>query len=494
MSKYYYCAITLLLAFFITTGYVLQAQPDSLSSGISALISKYKLEKSTIAIKIITLSAKGETSPSGAPGNKTVYERNSDTRMVIASNTKLFSTAAALCKLGPDFQFTSSISYDGVITNSALNGNLVVWSNGDPNISGRFYKNNPTAVFEQWADQLIKSGINKISGNLIIDQSAFDRECLPPGWPEDQLSYWYCAPISAVSFNDNCVDITVWSDAKSGRMRYALSPPTKYVDVSFDVSLNKKLSASQLKFSRQPGTNRINISGRASPKDIPTKESITVDNPGLFFGTVLKETLARKGIAISGNILTIDNPYKPSGKPVKIAATSTDLVQTINVVNRRSQNFYAEQILKTMAYNSQGKGTRAGGLKIISEFLTKELGFAKDGFTISDASGLARQNLFSVSQLTGLLRYMYSHKHFTTFRDSLNYERWNFSNSESVWTKTGYIRNALALSGYIRRGQDDYYAFSCIINDFDDTSDINDNPGLENAENFRSEFIKLLQK
>ena len=479
VSKYYYCAVTLILAFFLSATPAFSFSP----SDITDLIRKYNLEKSNIAIKVITL-----------PTNKTVYEKNADASMVIASNTKLFSTTAALCKLGPDFKFTTSISYDGVITNSALQGNLVVWSNGNPNISGRFYNNNPTAVFEQWAEQLVKSGLKEISGNLVIDQSAFDRECIPSAWPRDQLSYWYCAPVSAVSFNDNCVDITLWADPKTDRMRYAVSPATKYVEVAFKVKLKKKLSASQLKFSRLPGSNRIDISGQASPKDIPTKESITVDNPGLFFGTVLKETFARKGIIISGEIMIVDEPYKPSGKPIKIAESSTDLVQAINVVNKRSQNFYAEQILKSMAHNYQGQGTMAGGLKIIREFLTRELGFAGDGFTISDASGLSRQNLFSVNQLTGLLRYMHGHKHFTTFRDSLNYERWNFSNRESVWTKTGYIQNALALSGYIRRKQDDYYAFSVIINDFGDSADIQSNPGLENAENFRSEFLRLLQK
>ena len=450
---------------------------SNVSNGVDTLIRKYELEKSNIAIKVITL-----------PSNKTVYERNADAQMVIASNTKLFSTAAALCKLGPDFKFTTSISYDGAVVSNTLQGNLAVWSNGDPNISGRFYNNNPTAVFEDWADKLTQSGIKEVKGNLVIDQSAFDRECIPPAWPQDQLSYWYCAPISAVSFNDNCVDITVFSDPKTGRMRYVISPATKYVNVSFKVKLDKKLSANQLKFSRVMGTNRINISGKASPKELPIKESITVENPGLFFGTVLRETFARKGIAISGEIMVIDEPYKPSGKPVKITETSTGLVQTMNVVNKRSQNFYAEQILKAMVHHYQGKGNLAEGLKIIREFLAQELGFAQNSYIISDASGLARQNRFTVNQIIDLLKYMHGHKHFTIFRDSLNYERWNFSNMESVWTKTGYIKNALALSGYISQNGNDY-AFSFIINNFEGSPS-----GLQRAEQFRDELVQLLQK
>ncbi|MEW6026114.1 MAG: D-alanyl-D-alanine carboxypeptidase/D-alanyl-D-alanine-endopeptidase [Planctomycetota bacterium] len=499
MNRAGYCAVALILAFFICAGsfFLAHTAPNkstnNLPARIDTLISKYGLEKSDIAVKVITL-----------PGDKTVYERNADTSMVIASNTKLFSSSCALCKLGPDFKFTTSLSYDGVITGNSLQGNLVVWSNGDPNISGRFYSNNPTAVFEQWADKLNQSGIKEVRGNLVIDQSAFDRECIPAAWPKEQLSYWYCAPISAVSFNDNCVDISVLTDTKTGKLRYALSPETKYVNISFKATLDRKLSANQLRFSRLPGTNRINIRGKASPKGIPIKECITVDNPGLFFGTVLKETLTRKGIAISGEILTTDEPYKPSpcvqglGKPsgsiTKIAESATDLVQAMNVVNKRSQNFYAEQILKAMAHHYQGKGNTAAGLEIIREFLSRELGLEPGSFTISDASGLARQNRFSASQIITLLKYMHGHKYFTAFRDSLNYERWNFSNRESVWTKTGYLRNALALSGYIRRSKDDYYAFSVIINGFGDSGDEQSNPGRENAENFRSELVWLLQK
>ena len=479
VSKYYYCAVTLILAFFLSATQVFSFS----TSDINDLIRKYELEKSTIAIKVITL-----------PSNKTIYEKNADAPMIIASNTKLFSTAAALCKLGPDFKFTTSISYDGVITGNSLQGNLVVWSNGDPNISGRFYDNNPTAVFEEWTNKLVKSGIRKVKGNLIIDQSAFDKECIRPTWPQDQLSYWYCAPISAVSFNDNCVEITVWADPKTGRMRYTLSPATKYVKVSFKVKSDKKLSASQLKFSREMGTNNINIRGRASPQDLPFKEFITVENPGLFFGTVLKETLAKKGITISGRILMADEPYKPSNKNIRISETSTDLVQAIDVVNKHSQNFYAEQILKAMAYNYQGKGTRADGLKIISEFLCKEVGFANDSFIISDGSGLSRENRFTADQIINLLKYMHGHKYFSIFRDSLNYERWLFSDMERVWTKTGYLKNALALAGYILREKDEYYIFSLIINDFEEPAGRPAGPGLENAERFRAEFIRLLQK
>lgn len=410
--------------------------------------------------------------------------------MVIASNAKLFSTAAALCELGPDFRFSTTLSYDGVISGNSLQGNLVVWSNGDPNISGRFYDNNPTSVFERWAAKLSESGVQSVNGDLVLDRSAFDLKDIHPDWPKNQLAYWYCAPSSAVSFNDNCVEIRITADLKTGRTGYILSPDTKYVDISFNVVMDKKLTTSRLKFSRTPGSNRIVISGRASTRDTPITEYITVYEPALFFGAVLKETLARSGIGLSGRILTVDKPYQPSGKPVKIAETSTDLAQTINVVNKRSQNFYAEQILKSMAHKKNGRGGTDGGLQIIREFLSKKVGIAAESFTVSDGSGLSRQNIFTVSQIIRLLKYMRGHKYFYNFRDSLNSERWAAPGLPAAWAKTGYIKNAIALSGYVGRENDRYYAFSLLVNGFEDQA----GPGLKKTEEFRDAFIRLIQK
>lgn len=472
VSKYYYCAVTLILAFFLSA-----TQASSLSTlDVNDLIRKYELEKSDISIKVISL-----------PANKTIYERNADNQMVIASNIKLFTTAAALCKLGPDFKFTTTISYDGIITGTSLLGNLVVWSNGDPNISGRFHNDNPTAVFEQWAEELGKLGVKNITGDIILDNSAFDNDNYIPSWPKEQFTYWYCAPISAISFNDNCVEIAISVNHKSDKIRYAVSPPTKYVTISPDVVLDKKISENQITFYRIPETNNITITGKISSHGIPEREFITVVNPALFFGTVLKETLESNGVAINGRILCADKPYAGKGI-IKVSEVQTDLARTISVINKRSQNFYAEQVLKTLAYRDKGKGTFSDGLNIVRSFLFNDVGLKEKSFSIADGCGLSKKSFFSASQIINLLSYMNRHKYYSVFRESLNSEKWPPKNGKSIRAKTGYIENALALSGYVSQRDNDY-AFSLIINDFEDLPS-----GLNRAEQFRNDFIRLLQK
>jgi D-alanyl-D-alanine carboxypeptidase/D-alanyl-D-alanine-endopeptidase (penicillin-binding protein 4) len=497
LNRYFVTLIFwLLYLFLLFPSYSLPApssSDDVISNEINNLIKKHNIEKAHLALKVV--------SPTD---NHTIYEKNADDLMIIASNVKLFSTAAALCKLGPDFKFTTTIYYDGIIKNNILEGDLIIKSNGDPNISGRFYNNNPTAIFEQWAEKLLLMGIKNINGNIILDDSAFDREYCLPSWPKDQLTYWYCAPISAISFNDNCIEVRIFLNHKTGKIEYAVSPPTKYVNVSLDVVLDKNISESQLNFCRITDTNNITISGKMSFQDSIYKEFITINNPPFFFGTVLKEVLTRNGIIVNGKILCTDNSYQPARKLVQVSEIQSNLAQTINVINQRSQNFYAEQLLKSMAYHYNGKGSFNKGLKIICDFLADEIGITRDTYFISDGSGLSRENCFSANQIIKLLSYLYHHKWFPTFKDSLNSELWlpkkNGQNNDlhkSIWIKTGHLKNVLSISGYALRTknttnnqtQSDYYIFSLIINNLDELPS-----GLKNAEQFRDEFIKLLQK
>jgi serine-type D-Ala-D-Ala carboxypeptidase/endopeptidase (penicillin-binding protein 4) len=168
-----------------------------LKEEIDAILQKYKPKETCVGISIFSISK-----------DKYLYEINPDKSFVVASNMKLFTTATALVYLGADFEFKTEIFYRGDISaEGKLDGDIVIRGSGDPNISGRFFDGNVTAVPAFWADRIKKHGIQVISGDIIVDDSIFDREFVHRNWPKDQLSKWYCAPVSGLSFNDNCVDI-----------------------------------------------------------------------------------------------------------------------------------------------------------------------------------------------------------------------------------------------------------------------------------------------
>ena len=131
------------------------------------------------------------------------YQKDVGRSFIPASNTKLYTTAAALDLLGPDFKYETSLWADGPVENGRLKGNLIVKGSGDPVIGGRFNDGDITKTFREWAEKLKSLGITTIEGGLIGDDNAFDDQALGYGWQWDDLDFWYAAETSALSLNDN---------------------------------------------------------------------------------------------------------------------------------------------------------------------------------------------------------------------------------------------------------------------------------------------------
>src|ERR1039458_7410994 len=94
----------------------------------------------------------------------------------------------------------AEIGEDGV-----LPGHLVITGGGDPGLSGRWYEDDPLAVFQPWAVSLARKGVRVVRDGLLLDVSFFDDAQLHPDWPSEQEQRWYQAPVSALSYNDNIV-------------------------------------------------------------------------------------------------------------------------------------------------------------------------------------------------------------------------------------------------------------------------------------------------
>ena len=139
---------------------------DKLNEEINAILQKYKPKETRVGISIFSISK-----------NKSLYKSNSNESFVVASNMKLFTTATALVYLGADFEYKTGILYSGSISSDGkLKGDIIIRGSGDPNISGRFFEGEITAVPAYWADAIKKQGIKVVMGDVIADDSIFDRE------------------------------------------------------------------------------------------------------------------------------------------------------------------------------------------------------------------------------------------------------------------------------------------------------------------------------
>ena len=201
-----------------------------------------------------------------AATSEIVVDINGERPMKPASCNKLMTTAAALSLLGPDYRFSTDLLFDGKTNGHALKGDLIIKGGGDPSISGRFEKNkrDVTATMRKWADELTSRGIKRIDGNIIADDTFFDRNYFLDSWYPKERGEWYEAEVSGLGFNDNCVDL-LWSsqDKLPGdRAELEMNPPTSYVRVVNNVNVSARGRTSDRYYLRKDSSNDITASGR----------------------------------------------------------------------------------------------------------------------------------------------------------------------------------------------------------------------------------------
>ena len=455
--------LTALISALITVSSVASDIP-----GLDSLLNDEVVEGAFVGIAI-----------KDAAADSMVYAYNADLRFTTASNLKLFTSAAAIEILDPAYKFATQFYINGQITNKGvLEGDLIIAGGGDPLISGRFRKS-LTEVLELWADSILAKGITKIDGNLAIDNSFFENDVLGPGWSHDDLTYWYACPISALSFNDNCVDLHVYpSDQIGNPCRIVLSPETDYIDTINNTTTLPAGSENTFDFYRYTGTNKVEyFGGVALDDDNGVVDYVTVDSPHIYCAEVFEDILNKRGIIINGEIINIENENRPSkyNKSVKLFDWYSDsLGVVISVINKNSQNLFAELTLKTLGAEICGEGSFEASAKLIEDWL-ESIGITKDDVHYYDGSGLSYMNLAKPSAIIRLLQYMHDSPNFETYYESLAIPGVDRSVrdrmtdhplADNMRTKTGYIANTRTFSGYLTTRNGLLMAFSLMVNNY----------------------------
>jgi len=403
---------------------------------------------------------------------ESVFERNADTPETIASVTKLLSSAAALHYLGPNYKFKTTFWRRGDIYERNLNGSLLVVGGGDPNISGRFYDDDSFAVFDKWAEGLRQAGVVRVSGDLILNASGFDGIYRHPDWPADRDSRWYQAPVSALSYNDNCVVVSVGRGGMPG------APASIAIDPNLDVvqALSRartigKAGKIRVVVARPSGSDVLTVSGTVPSRYFRWAVPMAIDDPPKFFGAALRSRLRAAGVEVVGNV--VEKAVKPDNAWLLVASTETDLMPTMAIANKRSQSFYAEQIFKTLAYEKLGRGTWEGALTLEKDFLS-QVGLDPVRYDIHDGSGLSANDRVAAVDLVRFLEAMDKHPDGATWRStlavsgepegSLRHRLLDSLTRGQVQAKTGTLNGVSTLAGYARAVSGKTYAFAVLLN------------------------------
>lgn len=395
----------------------------------------------------------------------------------MASNIKLLTTITALNKLGSDFRFATEVIATGEVANGQLQGDLVIRCSGDPSLSPSFGIN-PQEVLQSWARALDSLGIRSVR-HVLVDASLFDTIPYAPGWAWDDETFGFNAPISGAAIYDNSIAVTITPGKTAGKpVQIDLSPSTAYVTLRVTAQTTRSDSVATLDIHRDRGSGVIVVAGNIAAGAEPYTEHISIEQPPLFFATLLREELERSGIEVRGGAFDSDNApiHDPQRTERRVALyLSPELRQIAAATNKQSLNLSAEMILKTLGRQTAGVGTTSAGVESVKRQLSKA-GIDVERLRMADGSGLSRQTSISTADMTTLLRWAYAKP--TLFRDVLSTlsvaghdgtlaARMVGTAAEgNVFGKTGYMGGVRAISGYVRTRDGEWLAFSIAVNNY----------------------------
>ncbi len=429
---------------------------------IAAVLQDRYLHGATVGIEVVQLGAAADKA-------RLLFAMNPNTPLAPASNLKLITSSAAIDRLGPNFRFRTLLVKHGE--------DLILVGDGDPTLGdAEMLKKvgwDVTTVFQNWAEQLKKRNIMAIR-DVLVDDSVFDQVFAHPRWAANQEHKRYAAQVAGVNLNANCVDFFIHAESVGRPVQFTTSPPTHYLSV-----LNKCIGDHEnaVWLSRQPGRNEVTLAGK-SPGNIEPI-SVTVHDPALYAATVLGECLADAGIRVSGKIGRDQNARvalsRKEADPAYsvLAIHETPLAQVIERMNKDSMNLYAEALCKRDGFAATGEsGTWATGTAAAAAYL-KKIGVDEREFHLDDGCGLSKENAISPEAIVKVLISNYHAKTGRMFISSLpvagqdgTLEK-RFEGSDlrgRVFAKTGYISQVSALSGFLKTKDDQWFAFSILMN------------------------------
>src|SRR6202790_3343557 len=288
-----------------------------------------------------------------AQTGETLFEKNADGYFVPASNMKLFTTALALAKLGPEYKFHTTVETRGTISPAGtLSGDVVLVGRGDPNLSNRKFPYElkeefdgpPEKVLIELADALAARGVKEISGDVIGDDSYFPRERYPNGWEIDDMVWEYGAAISAIVVDDNTVALTLTPGEKMGDpVQASVAPLTPDFSLQNDVTTSAAEVKSDLMLTREPGANLVVVKGSLPAKSAPRKLVLAIEEPAQHAAATLKRLLEERGVKVAGVARARHAQEGTAGDPAVLAQhVSVPLADAVKLINKISQNLHTE--------------------------------------------------------------------------------------------------------------------------------------------------------
>ena len=418
----------------------------------------------------------------------TLFAVDPDAPLAPASNLKLLTTAAALQILGPEHRFRTYLLTDGEVVDGVLDGDLVLYGTGDPGISDRFYRRKDE-VFHRLIDELEALGIHTVRGDLVGDASFLEGPLRPRGWDWRDLNDHFSAAVSALSFNENVVSFRVVARAPGQPPEVHTIPDRSGLDVVNNARTVARGTRGRVHILRDHPLDAVRVEGQIASGARDVWREMTVSVPAHFAASVFRATLERRGIQVDGGIRVVRDPSRSILRGVAAPAlgrrgarilarhVSDPLPVYLAVVNKESNNLFAELIFRTLGRTTEGVGSADAGARAVRREMVA-LGVDVEGAVLLDGSGLSSGNRVSAATFVSVLERMASGPNWNAYWASLPEagrrgelgRMYGTAAARNLRAKTGTIEGVSALSGLVRTADGERVAFSLLVNRTPSTS------------------------
>ncbi|MCI0404085.1 MAG: D-alanyl-D-alanine carboxypeptidase/D-alanyl-D-alanine-endopeptidase [Acidobacteria bacterium] len=442
---------------------------------------------------------------------RTLYSLNADRFFTPASVTKVFTTAAALDLLGPDYRFRTVVGTRGRLDREGyLHGDLFIVGAGDPDLAGCSLPYDPArsrdeqpcdvnAALDRLAAQVAEKGVRVVGGDLVADQTLFAPEVYGNAWAVGDLTWGYGAPVRALSLGDNVLTLRVEPGERpneSGRITW--EPPTRIYVVENRTWTAAAGAETLIYVRRDPGSRTLEISGAIARDHKGRTLRVAIEEPSEIIAELFRAALERRGIRFQGAIGAEYAPSPPStaqppgSLPVVLAENvSLPLLEDIRLINKNSQNLHAEMLMRMLGRQMpprsrlsdrprrlyeppprRGDGSSEAGLEVLRAWLANA-GIDPEDVALRDGSGLARSNLVTPQAAVELLKFAQKQRWGELFRDSLPVAGLDGTLKDRlkeqptrarIRAKTGTLSDANAMAGYVETQAGETLVFAVFVN------------------------------
>lgn len=449
-----------------------------------------------------------------------LYRHNNERHFVPASNQKYWPTTTALEVLGPDWRYRTPVLGVGFDAESGAARALVVVGRGDPTWSERFHVPDPPqvnaagdtvpvrpepavshrrglAVLDSLADSLVARGVKHVSGDLVVDASLFDAALIPGAWTFGNLNGTAAPPTGAFVVAEGVMTVQVAPGPSVGAPA-EVTPwtPAGYVPVASGVLTGEEapppgpgeergFGRGRVSTQRGPWSDTLKLQGAIPLGSEPQLLRLPMTDPVVFAAHALADALRGRGVAIDGAVRVVrdsaeaaalrDGRVGSEAAPLSVdelaAWSSPPLGEIVRHILQPSQNWMAEQLLRTLGAEKRGRGSWRDGIAVEMEFLTGTVGVDSTALGFNDGSGMSPQNLVTPRAVVQLLEYARTAPWGQVFHDGLTGpgRPGTLSNrlrglEGRAFGKTGTLSGVNALSGYVTTLEGQEIIFSIISN------------------------------